>query len=167
MGRKYTTREMGEWKIRIGNALMNSDGIMELLTGKDPSTLSKKERVAEFKKYVSSHLFINDPSMGSVLEETDSRIFYDIRFLKLRPQIKDCSVILYALCHRDILETYEGDDYVGNRADVLAQMIEEALLDEEIVKKFGIGDLELDNVDIYNTTTMYGHIMTFSVPNFR
>ena len=46
-------------------------------------------------------------------------------------------------------------------------MIEETLLDEDIVKEFGIGDLELDNVDIYNSTTFYGRILTFSVNNFR
>ena len=165
--KKFRLEEMGKWKIRIGNAIMNSDEIMGLLTGKDVSTMSKKERTAEFKKYVTSHLFINDSSLGSVLESVDSRIFYDIRFLSLRPQIKDCSIILYALCHRDILDTYEGDEYIGNRSDVLAQMIEKTLLDENIVKEFGIGDLSLDNVDIYNTTTMYGHIMTFSVPDFR
>ena len=165
--RKFTTEEMGSWKMLIGNAIMNSDEIMTLLSGKDASQFSKKERMAEFKKYVSSHLFINDSSMGSVLETVDSRIFYDVRVFTVGTNIKECSILFYALCHRDILDTYDGDDYIGNRADVLAQMIEKALLDEKVVKQFGIGDLNLDNVDIYNTVTMYGRIMEFSVPNFR
>ena len=165
--REFTTEEMGRWKMLVGNAIMNSDDIMSLLTGKDASQFSKKERAAEFKKYVSSHLFINDASMGSVLETVDSRIFYDVRVITVGSNIKVCSILMYALCHRDILDIYDGDDYIGNRADVLAQMIEKALLDKDIVKQFGIGDLTLDNVDIYNTVTMYGRIMEFSVPNFR
>ena len=75
--------------------------------------------------------------------------------------------MIYAICHRDILEDYVKEGYYGNRADILSEMIEETLLDDSIVKKFGIGDLSLDNVDIYNSVTFYGCIMSFSVRNFR
>lgn len=75
---------------------------------------------------------------------------------------------MYAICHRDILENYSKDGYFGNRADILSQMIEDALLnDPDTVKDFGIGDLILKSVDIYNATRFYGTIMTFEVPTFR
>ena len=75
---------------------------------------------------------------------------------------------MYSICHRDILENYSKDGYFGNRADILSQMIEDALLnDPETVKDFGIGDLVLKSVDIYNATRFYGTIMTFEVPTFR
>ena len=167
MNNKFTTKEMGEWKIKIGNALMHSDDLMGLLTGKNVSTFTKVQRATEFKKYVSSHLFINDDALGSVLDFKDSRIFFDISIVSTHPQTKTCSIMIVALCHRDILDTYDGNEYLGNRADVMAQMIEEALLDEKIVKNFGIGDLSLDSVEPYNSTTMYGRILMFSVPNFR
>lgn len=81
---------------------------------------------------------------------------------------KDCQVVLYAICHRDILDDYEKEGYFGNRADILSQMIEDCLLnDKEVANSFGIGQLSLDSVDIYNTQRFYGCIMTFSVPNFR
>jgi hypothetical protein len=46
-------------------------------------------------------------------------------------------------------------------------MIEETLLDPEVRNKFGIGEMNLDSVIIYNATRFYGRILTFSVPNFR
>lgn len=47
-------------------------------------------------------------------------------------------------------------------------MIEDALInDESVAKNFGIGNLKLDSVDIYNSNRFYGRIMTFTVPDFR
>ena len=165
--RKFTTKEMGKWKAITGNAFLHSDKLMGLLTGKDVSTLTKVQRETEFRKYVTSHLFINDDALGSVLDFKDSRIFFEVSVVTVHPNIKTCSIMVVALCHRDILDTYEGDEFMGNRADVMAQMIEESLLNEDVIKEFGIGDLSLDNVEPYNSTTMYGRILTFSVPNFR
>ena len=67
----------------------------------------------------------------------------------------------------DILDNYTKEGYFGNRTDILAQMIEDVLLDDGLIKSFGIGDLDLDNVDIYNSITFYGRILTFNVKNFR
>lgn len=86
----------------------------------------------------------------------------------LEANIKNCQVVLYAVCHRDILDTYTHEGYYGNRADVLSQMIEDCLInDEEVANSFGIGTLSLDSVDIYNAKRFYGCIMIFNVPNFR
>lgn len=159
--RKLTTKERGEYKIRISNALLKSDNIKDLILG-DTSNMTPLEIMKEFKKHVNSHLFIDD-----TIKETDTYIFYDVIMPVLRPQVKSIQVLLYAICHRDILENYIKEDYFGNRADILSEMVEETLLDEDIVKEFGIGDLTLDNVDIYNSNTFYGCIMTFSVSNFR
>lgn len=117
----------------------------------------------EFRNYVKSHLFIDD-----TIEETGSFIYYDVVFPRLESNIKTCKVILYEMCHRDILDNYYKDGYFGNRADVLLQMIEDALINNrEVVNNFGIGELTLDSVDIYNSTRFYGSIMMFSVPTFR
>jgi len=159
--RKLTTKERGKYKTRILNALLKSDNLKELILG-DTSGLSKKEILTEFQNHVHSHLFIDD-----TIIDTSSYIFFDVIMPRMRPQTKNVQILMYAICHRDILDNYVKENYYGNRADVLSEMIEEILLDEDIVKEFGIGDLELDNVDIYNSTTFYGCIMSFSVPNFR
>lgn len=160
--RKKTTAERGKFKQEITSALYKSADIRDLLLG-DTSGMSTSDKQKSFRKHVKSHLFIDD-----TIEETDSFIFYDVRLPDLAAQIKDCQVVLYAICHRDILDDYVKEGYFGNRADVLSQMIEDCLInDEEVVNKFGIGKLSLDSVDLYNATRFYGVVMIFNVPDFR
>ncbi|MBR4590253.1 MAG: hypothetical protein IKO36_06265 [Bacteroidaceae bacterium] len=159
--RESTTKERGIYKTRISNALLQSNNIKEIILG-DTSELTPKELLSKFQKHVNSHLFIDE-----TIKDTTTYIFFDVIMPELRPQTKTIQVLIYAICHRDILEDYVKEGYYGNRADILSEMIEETLLDDSIVKKFGIGDLSLDNVDIYNSVTFYGCIMSFSVRNFR
>jgi len=159
--RESTTKERGIYKTRISNALLQSNNIKEIILG-DTSELTPKELLSKFQKHVNSHLFIDE-----TIKDTTTYIFFDVIMPELRPQTKIIQVLIYAICHRDILEDYVKEGYYGNRADILSEMIEETLLDDSIVKKFGIGDLSLDNVDIYNSVTFYGCIMSFSVRNFR
>ena len=160
--RKKTTAERGKFKQEITSALYKSADIRDLLLG-DTSGMSASDKQKLFRKHVKSHLFIDD-----TIEETDSYIFYDVRLPDLAAQIKDCQVILYAICHRDILDDYVKEGYFGNRADILSQMIEDCLInDEEVANSFGIGKLSLDSVDLYNATRFYGVVMIFNVPDFR
>lgn len=160
--RKKTTAERGKFKQEITSALYKSADIRDLLLG-DTSGMSTSDKQKSFRKHVKSHLFIDD-----TIEETDSFIFYDVRLPDLAAQIKDCQVILYAICHRDILDDYAKEGYFGNRADILSQMIEDCLInDEEVANSFGIGKLSLDSVDLYNATRFYGVVMIFNVPDFR
>lgn len=162
MGRTKTTRERGKFKKEIHSALYKSDAIKELLLG-DTSDMSANELQEAFKDHVKSHLFIDD-----TLTETATYIFYDVVMPSLRAQIKGCTVIMYLITHRNILENYSGEGYYGDRIDALAQMVEDALLnDGEVVHKFGIGELSLDSIEIYNATRFYGCILTFTVPSFR
>lgn len=159
--RDLTTKERGIYKTRILNALLQSDNIKDIILG-DTSKMQQKDIFEKFKDHVNSHLFIDE-----TIKDTSTYIFFDVIMPKMRPQVKSIQLLIYAICHRDILENYTKEGYTGNRADILSEMIEEILLDSSIVKKFGIGDLELDNVDIYNSLTFYGCIMSFSVHNFR
>ena len=160
--RKKTTAERGKFRQEITSALYKSADIRDLLLG-DTSGMSASDKQKLFRKHVKSHLFIDD-----TIEETDSFIFYDVRLPDLAAQIKDCQVILYAICHRDILDDYVKEGYFGNRADILSQMIEDCLInDEEVANSFGIGKLSLDSVDLYNATRFYGVVMIFNVPDFR
>lgn len=154
--------ELGKFKSKIHTALYKSDEIKELLlgnvSGKTPTEMQKL-----FKKHVKSHLFVDD-----VITETDSYIFYDVILPSFKETTKTCQVQLYAVCHRDILDDYSKDGFYGNRADVLTEMIERALIcDEKVAKSFGIGKMNLDHIGIYNGRNVYGHVLQFSVPNFR
>lgn len=157
-----TTSERGKFKMKIHAALLKNNDIKELLLG-DVSGKSASEVRKLFKEHVKSHLFIDD-----TIKETKSYIYYDVRIPDIHTNIKNCWVVLYAVCHRDILDNYEKDGYFGNRADILSQMVEDCLIcDENISKEFGIGELSLDSVDVYNGRNLYGCIMEFNVPNFR
>ena len=75
---------------------------------------------------------------------------------------------MYLITHADLLDNYFKEGYYGNRIDILVEMVENALInDEEVSRNFGIGELSLDSVDIYNSKRFYGRIMIFDVPNFR
>lgn len=163
MAKSKSTADRGKFKNEIHTALYKSENIKNLLLG-DTTGKSANDIRKSFREHVKSHLFIDD-----TITATESFIFYDVILPVLRSNTKDCRVVMYAICHRDILD---GDEYVdgyyGNRADVLSQMIEDCLInDEETANSFGIGKLSLDSVDIFNDKRFYGVIMTFSVPNFR
>lgn len=160
--KKPTTKELGIYKNEITSALYKNNNLREILIG-DTSEMSQKDIMKEFKKHVKSHLFIDETILN-----TDSFIFYDVLAPSLQSNIKQCKVIIYAICHRDIIDSdYIKDGYYGNRADIMEQMIEEALLDENVINNFGIGELQLDSISIYNATRFYGRIMEYIVPNFR
>lgn len=160
--KQKTTYERGKFKTEIHSALYKSENIRDLLLENLDLKSSKKVREA-FQNHVQSHLFVDD-----TIEETGSFIFYDVYFPSLRENIKSCQVVMYAICHRDILETYIKEGFYGNRADILCQMIEDCLInDENVANSFGIGRLSLDSIEIYNSRRFYGSILYFSVPNFR
>lgn len=162
MAEKKSTAERGLFKEQIHEALFKSNDIRELLLG-DTTGLSQFEIFNRFKDHVKSHLFIDD-----TITEAESFIFYDVAMPKLGAQIKQCTVVMYLVCHRDILNDYRKEGYYGNRMDVLSQMVEDILInDTEVAHSFGIGRLLLTSIDIYNSMNVYGNILTFQCPDFR
>lgn len=160
--KKKSTAERGKFKTEISSALYKNADIRELILGDTRGMSSAQIRTA-FKEHVKSHLFIDD-----TITDAGSFIFYDVRFPYLRTQTKQCQVVMYVMCHRDILEGYSKDGYYGDRADILAQMVEDSLINNpEVSNSFGIGQLSLDSIEIYNTQKFYGCIMYFGVPDFR
>ena len=158
---KKNTAERGIYKELVHAALYRNSDVCNLLlgdiTGKPASVVLK-----EFKDHVKSHLFIDD-----TIEAAESFIYYDVIMPLIRTNTKQCQIMVYAICHRDILDDYVLEGYHGNRADILSQLVEEALINEEINKEFGIGPLNLTAVYIYNSQQMYGTQMIFEVPSFR
>lgn len=156
------TKIRGLYKQKIKSMLYKSDNLLNLLIG-DCSELSNAEKIKKFNENVKSHLFIDD-----TLTEKETLIFFDVVNRSTNSQTKDLRIVLYAICHRDLLdEPHKLQDYYGNRADVLSELIEETLLNKDNANQFGIGKLKLDTVDIYNSETYYGTEMIFSATDFR
>lgn len=162
MARKKTTAERGKFKQEISSALYKNTDILDLLLG-DTGMMSASKIRTLFKEHVKSHLFVDD-----TITDMTTYIFYDIALPRLYSNIKDCKVIMYLVCHRDILDEYSKEGYYGDRIDILSQMVEDTLInDKSVSNKFGIGELTLDSIEPYNATRFYGCCMVFSVPNFR
>lgn len=162
MGKQKTTAERGQFKKEIQAALYKSENIRELLLG-DTTGKSTSEIRKLFKEHVKSHLFIDD-----TLTETGTFIFYDVRIPEIHTHIKKCYVYMYLICHRSVLEDYSKEGFYGDRIDILTQMVEDALINNsDVANRFGIGELRLDSIDIYNAARYYGSILTFDVPTFR
>ena len=131
MAKLKSTTERGRFKQEIHAALYKSKDIKELLLG-DTSAQNASKVKEGFRDHVKSHLFIDD-----TIIDTSSFIYYDVRMPRLESNIKHCQVVLYAICHRDILDNYEKEGYYGNRADILSQMIEDCLINNEGVLVHG------------------------------
>lgn len=162
-----TTRDRGLYKQKIKQALYTDENIMDVLLSDTiismPENNKKPDKIDWFNAVVKSHLFIDD-----TIDEQGTYIFFDVTTRKKSPYFNDCKIILYAVCSRDLLDNYNKDGYCGNRADILTQMIEDRLINNiKTANEFGIGELSLDSVDIYNAVDYYGYIMTFSVPDFK
>ena len=75
---------------------------------------------------------------------------------------------MYVICHRDILDNFSVEGFYGNRADIMSEMVEDTIVgDSSVSNQFGIGELDLTRIEIYNSKRFYGRILTFGVPNFR
>ena len=156
-------KELGLYKQRILSPLYESDKIKDILLVNDYEKMDDEKIHAELKKRIYSHLFVD-----KTITNTDTYIYFDVLIPRVGSTIKNCKVIIYAFCHKDIIDSYSLKGYFGNRVDILAQVIEDIFSDESISRKFGIGKLSLSNVSIYNDERkFYGKILEFEVPNFR
>lgn len=160
--RQLTTAARGKYKSLIHSALYKNPDIIDLLIG-DTSGMKASAIQKEFKKYVKSHLFIED-----TIEDAKAFIFYDVEVPYIHTNTMTLRVVLYVICHRDTLENYHKEGYFGNTADILSQMVENTLLNNKgNANSFGIGELKLDSIGIYSSERFEGCRMIFSIPEFR
>lgn len=162
MEQKKILSELGKYKEDISKALFKNADIRELILG-DTSGMSAVEMRKAFKERVKSHLFIEE-----TIKDATTYIFYEVNIPYFNKTTKRCQIVMYLICHRDILDDYVKDGYYGNRADILAEMVEETFVqDKDMANKFGIGELTIDSVNFFNSHRFYGRVLTFDVPTFR
>lgn len=151
-------KDRGQFKSNIKKCLYKNENLRQFLF--DGENINVTPHL--FSERVKSHLFLDD-----ILTDKKSYIFFDVICPQFTAQIKEIKIVMYVICHRDILDDYtQKDGYYGNRADVLSQAVEEALITDS-AKEFGIGDLQLEGVDLYNGKDYYGTQLIFNVPTFR
>lgn len=151
--------ELGTFKNLVNPILYSSKDIQNILIGN--SDKSQNETIKELKKHIFSHLYIDD-----VIDETGTYVFYDTSIPVIGNTAKVCKLIVYCLCHKDIIDTFTQNGYFGNRIDALCQMVEESFSNPTIIRKYGIGQLQLCNVSIFKNNKLYGKILEFEIPAF-
>lgn len=161
-------KELGDYKNRLRSIFVNNDNICKLLLGQDYED-ADYDLDDELDKYVIPHLYIPD-----TITETKSYIMYETTMSKAYGKTKTMKVIVQAICHKDIVTYKEKPKgYPGLRYDVLSEFIEELLCPEDktdarnIMRKFGIGDFELEPTDLFLNNKFIGRVLTFTVPDFR
>lgn len=151
-------KDRGQFKSNIKKCLYKNENLRQLLF--DDENINVTPLL--FSERVKSHLFLDD-----ILTEKKSYIFFDVVCPQFSAQIKDMKIVMYVICHRDILDEYpQREGYYGNRADALSQAVEKALITDS-AKEFGIGDLQLESVDLYNGKEYYGTQLIFDVSTIR
>lgn len=155
-------RQKGEYKSKIFTSLYKSTDLKKVLL--DNYELDEKTKCTkDFKEHCKSHLFVD-----GTLSDCGSYIFFDVVIPNMRTQTKTVQILMYVVAHRDILdEAVALDGVTGNRADVLAMLVEDALTNPETAKQFGIGDLTCEEALIYNGKDYYGTQLTFTAVDFK
>lgn len=161
-------KELGEYKNLLSSIFINDSKICKLLLGENYEE-EIEDLDAELDKYIIPHLYVPD-----IITETKSYIMFETYVSNVSPTTKMMKIVIEAICHKDIVRYKEKPKgYYGLRYDVLSQYIEELLCptgDEEkkkIIKKFGIGGLEMKPDNIFLTTDFIGRTLTFCVPTFK
>lgn len=159
--RKKTLAERSKYKQIIHKTLFNNEELRSLLIG-GLEGKSMAVQLTKFKEVCKSHMFIDDTELAA-----GTYVFYDVQFPALKPQIKTCEIVLYVICNRKIIADSGTEGYSGDRIDRMGELIEDCLINSEEVRKFGIGELSIDSVQVYNGAKFYGLCFDMTVPNFR
>lgn len=161
-------KEIGEYKDRLSSIFVTSDKICTLLLGEDYEN-KIDDLDNELGKYIIPHLYVPE-----TVTEQHSYIMFETYVPNLSSTIKTMKIVIEAICHKGVTKYKEKPKgYYGPRYDVLAQYIEELLCPNDeitkknIIKKFGIGGLEMKPDNIFLTNDFIGRTLTFMVPDFR
>ena len=155
-------RQKGEYKSKIFTSLYKSRYLLRVLLN-DYSIDEHTNCAKDFKEHVKSHLFVD----GTVYD-CASYVFFDVVIPNMRSQTKTLQIIMYVVCHRDILdEPTQIEGVSGNKADVMAMLVDDALSNKEVRKEFGIGDLTLEESIVYSGKDYYGTQLIYTAVDFK
>lgn len=151
--------ELGNVKKNVESMLFKDETVRQLLGDGE----NIQDARSFFREHCKTHLFVDD-----TLTEKGSFIFFDTSISDINYQTKTTRIHMIVMCHRDLLDVIPSvDGLSGNRADMLAEAVSNTLLSAENTNQFGIGELSLEDVDIYNSKDYYGRVLIFEVKNFR
>jgi len=160
-------KDIGLLKNRILPLLLNSNDIMEILLGKgytQEQVWGNDESHEDYGivyKQIFPYLYIAETQT-----EVLSYLCFEVDVPRIPTgTIKDMKIIIWAYCHKKCMR-FSMKDYLGTRADILADAAERALNETQ---KLGIGKLHLDSATYLSSSNkqFYGRQLIFTVPDFK
>lgn len=161
-------QKLGEYKHHLSSIFTKDEKICRLLLGENDNE-DMTNPSSELENYILPHLYVEPAAPAQ-----KSFLCFETYMTKATPAVKTIKIVIQAVCHKDILSyDQKPSGYYGTRYDVLSQYAEELLCPEDkearqnIIKQFGIGGLELQEIDVFSTDNYVGRTMTFLIPTFR
>ena len=152
-----TLNDIGDYKNRLLNMILDSNEVGELLTnGKfDPNDAEDL-----IYKNIFPFLYVEDVQTTTqtyVCIEVDVPRTMDFTF-------KDMKVIVWCYCHKNIMK-YRKKGYKGTRSDILSTMVDNLLNSSN---NFGLGRLKLQSATYFSPgQKFYGRQLIYECAEFN
>lgn len=150
-------KDVGAYKNRILSLFINSPEIISLLLN-DNLTDDNVENLVYSQ--IFPYLYVNETQTDQL-----SYLCIEVEVPRVPTKmIKDMKIIVWAYCHKGIMK-YSKKDYLGTRADILADMADQCLAGSD---SFGIGRPSLESVTyFFPNDKYYGRQLIYTMPEFK
>lgn len=149
-------------------AFIKSKVISRLLESDDfAGVMLRKTDFTEDEKYNMEYIQVFDyPYVDGTQEEVQPFVCIETVCRGTNRTTKSMDLYVWIFVHRDCMKMDKNiKTYMGNRADVLADIVERLLRDET---DLGIGKPSLSDVDyIIPQSKYYGRQLKYSIPDFK
>lgn len=154
---KSVLKDIGMYKTNLIENLLTSSDILELMLGEDYAQTAAKNIVYS---QIFPYLYVDDTQT-----EVKSYLCIEVDMPTIPSgTIKNMEVTIWAYCHKNCMK-YLKKDYIGTRADILADMVERKIREFD---PMGIGEMHLESVKrLFPNTKYYGKQLIFETPDFK
>ena len=156
---KSVARDLAFVKSKVISRLLESDEFAKVMLRKDDFTDDEKNDM-EYKQV------FDYPYVDGTQEEVMPFVCVETVCRGTNRTVKSMDLYIWIFVHRDCMQMESNvKSYMGNRADVLTDIIERLLRDSD---DLGIGKPSLDDISYtVPQSSYYGRQLKYSIPDFK
>lgn len=144
-------------KQTVSTILRQSPTILNLLFGENTSP----------KEEDKNHLILPYLYFTGCTNSSGNFLFYETSTSSISRTLQGLRLDLQAICHKDLLMASFAANSQLTTPDILAQLTEETLCNAPEILNLGIGSLKLENTEVFSQDNYYGHLLHFTLTQFR